>query len=137
MLEEGGTSDLTDCVIPSLGRFQSSWAAGLLTVNNNAQSFFIAFDVNRAANFTKVELDLFNCPQWGIAAYIITVYEYSFEITDFIVTDARANMLSCTSVVRVVIPLVPVLRQNPRPSYVIYFTFDITATTIQCMGPHC
>jgi len=135
MQDEGETSDLTDCVIPSLGRFQSGWAAGLFTVNNNAQSFFIAFQVNRAANFTKVELDLFNCPQWGIAAYIITVYEYTFEITDFIVTDARVlgstavNILSCTSIVRVVIPLV--LPQYPNPLYVIYFTFDIAATTIQ------
>ena len=89
MLFGGETSDLTDCVIPSLGRFQSGWAAGLLIVNNNAQSFFITFVFFRAANFTKVELDLFQCPQWGIAAQFITVYEYYAEFTDFIVNDAR------------------------------------------------
>jgi len=88
MQDEGETSDLTDCVIPSLGRFQSDWADGLLTLNNNAQSFFIAFQVNRSANLTKVELDLLNCPQWGTAAYNITVYEFE-EITAFINTDAR------------------------------------------------
>jgi len=79
-------------------------------------------------------LDLFNCPQWGIAADMITVYEYSSDITDFILTDARVlgstttNILSCTSIVRFVIPLV--LPRYPRSVYVIYFTFDIAATTI-------
>jgi len=82
-LDEGGTSDLTDCVIPSLGGFQSNWATGLFTVNRSRQPFHIAFDFNNSVNFTKVELDLFNCPEWGIAAQTITVYEYTSGILSF------------------------------------------------------
>ena len=83
-LDEGGTSDLTDCVIPSLGGFQSNWTAGLFTVNRSGQSsFHIGFDFSRPVNFTRVELDLFNCPEWGIAAQTITVYEYTFGILIF------------------------------------------------------
>jgi len=134
-LDEGGTSDLTDCVIPSLEGFQESWAAGLFTVNNNGQSFHIGFDFSRPVNFTKVELDLFDCPEWGIAAQTITVYEYTLGILNFFAAVARAlghttaSTTSCTSIVRVVTPLE--LPQNPTPSYVIDFTFDNTTTNIQ------
>ena len=135
-LDEGGTSDLTDCVIPSLGGFQSNWAAGLFTVNRSGlSSFHIGFDFSRPVNFTRVELDLFNCPQWGIAAQTITVYEYTLGILNFVAAAARAlghttaSTISCTSIVRVVIPLE--LPQNPIPSYVIDFTFDGFATHLQ------
>ena len=130
-LDVGGKSDLTDHDIPSLGGFQGNWAAGLFTVNRSGQSsFHIGFEFSRPVNFTRVELDLFNCPEWGIAAQTITVYEYTHGILMF---DPRlqsqtlghtiANVtISCTSIVRVVIPLV--LPQNPAPSCVIDFTFD-------------
>ena len=131
-LDEGGTSDLTDCIIPSLGGFQTNWAAGLFTVNRNGQSFHIGFEFNGPVNYTRVELDLFNCPEWGIAAQSITVYEYNFRILNFDATAANdlnlalghttVNTASCTSIVRVVIPLA--LPQNPTTTYVIYFTFD-------------
>ena len=126
-LDEGGTSDLTDSVIPSLGGFQGHWAAGLFTVNRGAQSFHIGFDFNSSVNFTKVELDLFNCPERGIAAQTITVYEYTRGILFFpgiqrVLGHTTANATSCTSIVRVVIPLE--LPQNPTPFYVIEFTFD-------------
>jgi len=136
-LDEGGTSDLTDCVIPSLGGFQGRWAAGLFTVNRarSAQSFHIGFDFNSSVDFTKVELDLFNCPKWDIAAQTITVYEYTHGILSFIRPTARAlghtttNITSCTSIVRVVIPLE--LPQNPAPFYIIDFTFDNTTNNTQ------
>ena len=134
-LDEGGTSDLTDCVIPFLGGFQSNWAAGLFTVNRNGLSFYIGFEFSRPVNFTRVELNLFNCPEWGIAAQTITVYEYSFGILNFFAAIARAlghttaNTTSCTSIVRAVIPLE--LPQNPTYIYVIEFTFDNAATNIQ------
>jgi len=135
-LDEGGTSDLTDCVIASLGGFQSNWAAGLFTVNRSGlSSFHIGFEFSRPVNFTRVELDLFNCPEWGIAAQTITVYEYTLGILNFFAAVARAlghttaSTTSCTSIVRVVTPLE--LPQNPTPSYVIDFTFDNTTTNIQ------
>ena len=133
---EGGTSDLTDCVIPSLGGFPTNWAAGLFTVNRNGHSSFdIGFEFNGPVNFTRVELDLFNCPEWGIAAQSITVYEFGFGIFNFIATAATElgrrtiNATSCTSIVRVVIPLVP--PQNPTLFYFIDFTFDNAATNAQ------
>ena len=134
-LDEGGTSDLNDCIIPSLGGFQTSWAAGLFTVNRNGQSFYIGFEFNGPENFTRVELDLLNCPEWGIAAETITVYEYNFGILNFVAAIATelgrrtTNATSCTSIVRVVIPLE--LPQNPTIPYVIDFTFSNTATNIQ------
>jgi len=134
-LDEGGTSDLTDCNIPSLGGFQGHWAAGLFTVNTSGQSFHIGLDFSRPVNFTKVELDLFNCPEWGIEAQTITAYEYILGILSFIRPTARAlghtttNTTSCTSIVRVVIPLE--LPQYPAPFYVIDFTFDNFATHLQ------
>ena len=134
-LDEGGTSDLTDCVIPSLGGFQTNWAAGLFTVNTSGQSFHIGFEFNGPVNFTRVELDLFNCPEWGIAAQSITVYENNFGILNFVAAAATelgrrtTTATSCTSIVRVVIPLE--LPQNPTTVNVIDFTFDNTATSIQ------
>jgi len=132
-LDEGGTSDLTDCVIPSLGGLQGCWADGLFTVNRSGQSsFHIGFVFSRPVNFTRVELDLFNCPEWDIAAQTITVYENTFEIINFLDPTARVlghtttNITSCTSIVRVVIPLE--LPHNPVPFYAIDFTFDNTAT---------
>jgi len=135
-LDGGGRTDLTDCVIPSLGGFQGRWAAGLFTVNRSAQSFHIRFDFNSSVNFTEVELDLFNCPEWGIEAQTNTVYEDTPGILNFINPTARAlghiiaNVtISCTSIVRVVIPLE--LPQKPTASYAIDFTFDNTTTNIQ------
>ena len=127
-LNTGGTSDLTDCIIPSLGGLQCNWAAGLFTVKRNGQPFHIGFEFIGPVNFTSVELDLFNCPEWGIAAQSITVYETIFDILIFearistVLGMATASTTSCTSIVRVAIPLE--LPQNPTTSYVIVFTFD-------------
>jgi len=105
-------------------------------VNRSGQSsFHIGFDFSKPVNFTRVELDLFNCPEWGIAAQTITVYEYTFGILNFFAAVARArghttaSTTSCTSIVRVVIPLQ--LPQSSAPSYTIDFTFENTATSIQ------
>ena len=117
-------------------------------MNTSGQSFYIGFEFNGPANFTRVELDLFNCPEWGIAAQSITVYEFNFGILNFDAAIARrlnlvlgwttTNASSCTSIVRVVIPLLE-LPQNPTtsfPSYVIDFTFDNTATSYSIQWVH-
>ena len=104
-------------------------------MNRSGQSsFHIGFDFSRPVNFTRVELDLFNCPEWGIAAQTITVYKFNGGILNFIAAAARAlgnttAITSCTSIVRVVIPLE--LPQSSTPSYVIVFTFDNFATHLQ------
>jgi len=132
-------SYLIDCVIPSLGGFQGNWAEELFTVNRSGQSFHIGFEFSRPVNFTRVEIYLFNCPECGIAAQNITVYEYTSGNLNFNAAVARlqnialghtvANTISCTFIVRVLIPLE--LPQNPTNSYVIDFTFDRNATKIQ------
>ena len=104
-------------------------------MNRSGQSsFHIGFEFSRPVNFTRVELDLFNCPEWGIAVQTIIVYEYTFGTLAFVPAVARAlgnttANTSCTSIVRVFIPLE--LPQNPAPFYIIDFTFDNTATHIQ------
>ena len=138
-LNENGTSDLVDGQVPSLGTFQGDWAAGLFTVNKSGQSSsHIGFELNGTFNLTTVELDLFNCPEWGIAAPSITVYTYT-NILNFdrgvatalnlvlgITTDAAT---SCNSTVTVCIPLQ--LPQIQQPIYIIDFTFNNTHDNIQ------
>ena len=106
---------------------------------NGHSSFHIGFEFNVPANLIRVELDLFNCPEWGIAAQSITVYKY-FDITNFDVDLAgalspalghtMAGTTSCTSIVRVDIPLE--VSQNPTAFYFIVFTFgNVAASNIK------
>ena len=135
-LSDGGTSNLTDCNVPYLETLQDDWAAGLFTVNRSGQSsLYIGFKLHEYFNLTKVELDLFNCPEWGIAAPSITVYTYSSFNFD---RDAAKNLslgsttdaaTSCNSTVTVCIPLQ--LPQNPQCIYIIDFTFNNTPDNIQ------
>ena len=114
-------------------------------MNTSGQPFHIGFEFNGPVNFTRVELDLFNCPEWGIAAQSITVYEFNFGILNFDAAIARrlnlvlgwttTNSSSCTTIVRVLIPLLE-LPQNPTTSYVIDFTFDNTATSYSIQWVH-
>ena len=135
-LSDGGTSDLIDRNVPYLETLQDDWAAGLFTVNRSGQSsFYIGFKLHGYFNLTKVELDLFNCPEWGIAAPSITVYTHSSFNFD---RDAAKNLslgnttdaaTSCNSTVTVCIPLQ--LPQNQQRIYIIDFTFKNTHDNIQ------
>ena len=138
-LNENGTSDLVDRKVPCLGTLQDNWAAGLFTVNRSGySSFHIGFELNGTFNVTTVELDLFNCPEWGIAAPSITVYN-STDILSFDREVARTYYstlgstteaaTSCNSTVTVCIPLQP--PQNPQSIYIIDFTFNDTHDNIQ------
>ena len=135
-LNENGTSDLVDRKVPCLGTLQDNWAAGLFTVNRSGQSsFYIGFELNGTFNITTVELDLFNCPEWGIATPTITVYN-STEILNFdrevvysTLGSTTEAATSCNSTVTVCIPLQ--LSHNSQSVYIIDFTFNNTHDNIQ------
>ena len=125
-----GTSVLTDGNVPSLGGFQGNWAAGLFTVNRSGQpSILIGFDLGRTVGVTRVELDMFNCPHWGIAAPRITVY--TFQTFPFFHSGAATiigsttteTTTSCNSTVRVIMSLQS--PQNLQRYYFIEITFNV------------
>ena len=119
-------------LLPSLVG-ENDWAAGLFTVNRNGGTFIeIGFEfVRSVGKLTQIELDLFNCPEWSIAAPNISVYSYgSFPAmlpprTIMIITHIGSvttlNSTSCDSIVTVLIPLQQ--RVNSKVYY-LEFTFD-------------
>ena len=135
-LNENSTSDLVDHKVPCLGTLQGNWAAGLFTVNRSGQSsFYIGFELNGTFNVTTVELDLFNCPEWGIATPSITVYNYTEilnfdrEVVNSTLGSTTEAATSCNSTVTVCIPLQ--LSHNSQSIYIIDFTFNNTHDNIQ------
>ena len=127
-----GSSSLVDGAVPTLPSSlvgMSNWAAGLFTVNRNEKTVIeIGFQLRRPA-IERIELDLFNCPEWGIAAPNITVYEYRlFPAT--LPTRRHATCLgsvttldstSCDSITTVLIPLQQTVNLM---TYYLEFTFD-------------
>ena len=135
-LNENNTSDLVDHKVPCLGMLQDNWAAGLFTVNRSGQpSFYIGFELNGTFNVTTVELDLFNCPEWGIATPSITVYNYTEilnfdrEVVNSTLGSTTEAATSCNSIVTVCIPLQ--LSHSSQSVYIIDFTFNNTHDNIQ------
>jgi len=128
-----GNSYLVDGSIPILPPSlvgMNNWAAGLFTVNRNGRSSIeIGFELN--TSICQVELELFNCPEWGIAAPSITVYNwvaFPARLPSPRVLATRLggvttlNNTSCNSITRVLIPL----QQNISTQYFYYLevTFD-------------
>ena len=122
-----------DGVVPTLPPSlvgTNDWAAGLFTVNRNGGTFIeIGFEFVRSVELTQIELDLFNCPEWYIAAPNISVYIYgSFPailpprtIITHIGSVTTLNSTSCDSIITVRIPLQQTVNSI---IYYIEFTFD-------------
>ena len=122
-----------DGVVPTLPPSlvgENDWSAGLFTVNRNGEAFIeIGFDFGRFVELTQIELDLFNCPEWYIAAPNISVYSYSLfpamlpprTIITHIGSVTTLNSTSCDSITTVLIPLQQTV--NTR-IYYLEFTFD-------------
>ena len=128
-----GNSSLVDGVVPTLPPSlvgENDWAAGLFTVNRNGgTSIEIGFDFVRSVELTQIEFDLFNCPEWYIAAPNISVYSYgSFPamlpprtIITHIGSVTTLNSTSCDSITTVLIPL----QQSVNLQFCyLEFTFD-------------
>ena len=129
-----GSSSLVDGSIPTLPPSLvgvNNWAAGLFTVNRSGRTLFeIGFKLSTSVHLIQVELELFNCPEWGIAAPNITVY--TWNVFPGLLPSSRAlatrlggvttlNSTSCDSITRVLIPL---QQNSPAGFYYLEFTFD-------------
>ena len=129
-----GNSSLVDGSIPTLPPSLvgvNDWAAGLFTVNRSGKtSIEIGFELSINILLVQVELELFNCPEWGIAAPNITVY--TWNVFPGLLPSSRAlatrlggvttlNSTSCDSITRVLIPL---QQNSPAGFYYLEFTFD-------------
>ena len=75
-LQDGGTSVLVDnTILPLSGLDGNQWARDLYTVERESTAFiFISFDFGTSVQVRRVELVLFNCPQWSILAGDIDIY---------------------------------------------------------------
>ena len=129
-----GNSSLVDGVVPTLPPSLAGvndWAAGFFTANRNGGTFIeIGFEfVRSVGKLTQIELDLFNCPEWSIAAPNISVYSYSLfpawlpprTIITHIGSVTTLNSTSCDSITTVLIPL---QRRVNAIIYYLEFTFD-------------
>ena len=86
------SSVLFDGHIPTLtGLDGEMWASQLLTMSPLADRTQIAFDFSGSINLIRVEVVMFNCPQWGIGTESLVVLENMISIGS-IVTD---NITSC------------------------------------------
>jgi len=127
-----GNSSLVDGVVPALPPSLAGvndWAAGLFTVNTRTPTE-IAFDFGRSVELTQIELYLFNCPEWSIAAPYITVHSWPafpgmLSSPDRFATRLGSvttlNSTSCDSIVTVLIPLQKTVNSI---FYYLEFTFD-------------
>ena len=79
------------------------WASQLLTIQTTASSIDIIVDLN-TPTFTRaerVEVVMFNCPQWGIGVQTIQVFAQN---TQFALTNV--DITSCASLVQVCLPTI-------------------------------
>ena len=96
----GGTLNCTDPAssvlfdgdIPTLtGLDGDMWASQLLTLRLMNSSTEITFNFTDNIDLVRVEVMMFNCPQWGIGVQNITVYE---NMTD-ILSKQTGDVTSC------------------------------------------
>ncbi len=95
---EPTTSVLQDGIIPTLtGLDGDMWASQLLTISSSSN---ITFDFQATRGYVeRVEVVMFNCPEWGISVDGITLY----ESTSTNLATVSPNITSCDSLVRVCI----------------------------------
>ncbi len=100
---EPTTSVLQDGIIPTLtGLDGDMWASQLLTLSSSTN---ITFDFQATRGYVgveRVEVVMFNCPEWGISVDSITLNE-STTTTATNLATVSPNITSCDSLVRVCI----------------------------------
>ena len=83
----GGCSYLADGVSPDIDTSTSDWASQLVTArrNEDTTSLRLTFGFDTAVSLTRIEMDLFNCPDWNIGAQSINLYLNSdYNLIDFV-----------------------------------------------------
>ena len=90
--------------IPTLtGLDGDMWASRLLTIQTTASSIDITFDL-RTPTFTRVdrvEVVMFNCPQWGIGVESVSVRALVTDATLISTTTISHDVTSCNSLIKV------------------------------------
>ena len=117
-LRDGGTSVLVDnTILPLSGLDGDQWARDLYTVERGTTAFIsIGFDFGTSVRMRRLELVMFNCPQWSIRASSIEIYADA-STTNFPRSDPTSlgssvgsrlldnTTNSCGSLYRVCVPL--------------------------------
>ena len=100
VLFDGNVSTLT-------GLDGDMWASQLLTINTTANTANITFDFTDTPDYTgveRVEVVMFNCPEWGISVRLIQLFSAtSISRSRAFVTSITPTTTSCDSLVRVCI----------------------------------
>ena len=76
VLFDGNVSTLT-------GLDGDMWASQLLTINTTANTAEITFDFTDTPDYTgveRVEVVMFNCPEWGISVRAINLFSATYTI---------------------------------------------------------
>ncbi len=100
---EPTTSILQDEIIPTLtGLDGDMWASQLLTINTDNLTTDITFDFEATPGYVgvaRIEVVMFNCPEWGISVDSITLH--GSNTTTSILDTISPIITSCDSLVRV------------------------------------
>ena len=100
------SSVLLDGNVPTITRLDGDmWASQLLTINTTANTAEITFDFTTTPDYTgveRVEVVMFNCPEWGISVRLIQLFSASsISGSRSFVTSIPPTTTSCDSLVRV------------------------------------
>ena len=116
---------LFDGRVPTLtGLDGDMWASQLLTINTAQSLIFVIFDFTDTPGYVgiqRVEVVMFNCPQWGIASTTITLTGATArgQVFNSFASTSISSLTSCESLVRVCLS-----RQVTRPLIGLQFTLD-------------
>ena len=124
------SSVLFDGNVPTLtGLDGDMWASQLLTINTTANTADITFDFTRTPDYTgvrRVEVVMFNCPEWGISVSTIALFvATSTSGSRSFVTSISPTITSCDSLVRVCISYTV---SSTRPVITLVFISPSTST---------
>ena len=103
------SSVLFDGNVPTLtGLDGDMWASRLLIINTTANTAEITFDFTNTLDYTgvgRVEVVMFNCPEWGISVIAISLFSATSTSSGSrtILTSIFPTTTSCDSLVRVCI----------------------------------
>ena len=124
------SSVLFDGNVPTLDG--DMWASQLLTINETANAAEITFDFTDTPDYTgmgRLEVVMFNCPEWGISVRTISLSDTtstSSESRRFL-TSISPTTTSCNSLLRVCIPFTD---SSIRRVFILVFTPPSTSNWV-------
>ena len=126
------SSVLLDGNVPTLtGLNGDMWASQLLTINTTANTANITFNFTNTPDYTgvgRVEVVMFNCPEWGISVRLIQLHSAkSTSGKKNFQTSISPTITSCNSLVRVCISHTV---NFIRPVFTLVFTLPSTSNWV-------